>query len=106
MHDDLVLRVREAWADVLRSDSAESVPVDANFLEVGGNSLLLVMLWEQLQPLAAHPLRLSELFQHGTVLSQAGLLSRTAEQASAHPAEQRRSLLGQRRAAAQPEGTA
>lgn len=72
--EELLPKVRQAWAEVLGSASAESVPLDVNFLEAGGNSLLLVMLWEQLQPLAGRPLKLSELFQHATVRAQATLL--------------------------------
>lgn len=100
-NDELVGQVRQAWAEVLGSDSAESVPLDVNFLELGGNSLLLVMLWEQLQPLASRKVKLSELFQHGTVRSQADLLGRTEQQPAAPSAqpETGRSLLAQRRAA-------
>ncbi|HEX6473246.1 MAG TPA: phosphopantetheine-binding protein [Streptosporangiaceae bacterium] len=107
LYDELVGQVRQAWADVLGTDSAESVPLDVNFLEVGGNSMLLVMLWEQLRPLADRQLRLSELFQHGTVRAQAELLSQAGEvqagAAQAAPAARTpsggRSLLAQRRSA-------
>jgi Phosphopantetheine attachment site len=111
-HEEVVVRVREAWADVLASDSAEDVPLDVNFLEFGGNSLLLVMLWEELQPIAARPVKLSDLFHHGTVQAQAELLtgqSGAAQPAApAEPVEQAgpRSLLAQRRAAATSGGVA
>lgn len=100
--DDILARVRRAWADVLGSESIDSVPLDVNFLEAGGNSLLLVMLWEELQPLATHPLRLSELFRHGTVRAQATLLAGETTTAEEPPAARdgRRSLLAARRAAA------
>jgi aryl carrier-like protein len=98
---DLVVQVRAIWADVLGADSVESVSVDENFLEAGGNSMLLVMLWEELQPLANRPVRLSELFQHGTVRAQAQLL---APEPAPEPAFEtdRRSLLSQRRSATAP----
>ena len=73
-YEDLTDQIRKAWADVLGSDPADGIPLDMNFLEAGGNSLLLVMLWELLQPLAARRLKLAELFQHGTVKAQADLL--------------------------------
>jgi aryl carrier-like protein len=104
-YEEVVVQVREAWADVLGSDAVADIPLDVNFLELGGNSLLLVMLWEQLQPIAGRSLKLSELFHHGTVQAQAELL--TGAPAAAGPAElapagagAARSLLAQRRAAA------
>ncbi|RCG27286.1 acyl carrier protein [Sphaerisporangium album] len=109
--DELVAQVRKAWADVLGTDSAESVPLDVNFLEAGGNSLLLVMLWEELQPLAVRPVKLSELFQHGTVRAQADLLADKPAAAEPTATERpvaaesgQRSLLAARRAAATPAG--
>jgi aryl carrier-like protein len=100
---DLLERVRVAWADVLAADSVDGVPVDTNFLEAGGNSLLLVMLWEQLRELGDHPeLKLSDLFQHGTVRAQAALLAGNAVGAPAvgapaAGAADRRQLLGRAR---------
>jgi hypothetical protein len=100
--EDLVGQIRAIWADVLGADSVESVSVDENFLEAGGNSMLLVMLWEDLQPLATRPVKLSELFEHGTVRAQARLLAPAPEPAEAAHGTDRRSLLGQRRSAAAP----
>ncbi len=101
-YEEVVVQVRAAWADVL---GVEDVPLDVNFIELGGNSMLLVMLWEELQPIAGRPLKLSELFHHGTVQAQAELL--TGRPAQAKPVEAvaagagaPRSLLAQRRAAA------
>jgi hypothetical protein len=104
-YEEVVVQVREAWADVL---GADDIPLDVNFLELGGNSLLLVMLWEELQPIAGRPLKLSELFHHGTVQAQAELL--TAKPVESKPiaadvedkpaTDAPRSLLAQRRAVA------
>jgi acyl carrier protein len=69
---DMLERVRLAWAEVLNADD---VPLDTNFLEAGGNSLLLVMLWELLQDLTERRLRMSDLFQFGTVRAQAAMLA-------------------------------
>lgn len=108
-YEEVVVRVREVWADVLGGDSPVDVPLDVNFLEFGGNSLLLVMLWEELQPLAGRRLKLSELFHHGTVRAQAELLTARPDEASpVAPATQDgpRSLLAQRRVAAAGGGVA
>ncbi|WP_424186824.1 acyl carrier protein [Actinokineospora sp. G85] len=102
-YEDVLVRVREAWADVLGLDAAEDVPLEVNFLEAGGNSLLLVMLWEELQPLSPRPVKLSELFHNGTVTAQARLLTSAPEPAVAPVRVEvptGRSLLAQRRAAA------
>jgi hypothetical protein len=76
---ELLLKVRQAWADVLDLDSADQAPIDVNFLEAGGSSLLLIMLWEELHPLASHPLKVSDLFQHSTIQAQVALLAGTDE---------------------------
>jgi aryl carrier-like protein len=105
-YEEVVVRVREVWADVLGGDSPEDVPLDVNFLEFGGNSLLLVMLWEELQPIAGRRLKLSELFHHGTVQAQAELLTARPDEAAPATQDGPRSLLAQRRAAAAGGGVA
>lgn len=98
-YEEVVGQVRDVWAEVLGDDAGGEIPLDVNFLELGGNSLLLVMLWEELQPIAGRPLKLSELFHHGTVRAQAELL--TGQPAQEKPvASSPRSLLAARRAAA------
>ena len=76
---DLLHVVRSAWADVLGVDDVGSVPLDTNFMESGGNSLLLVMLWEQLHEQTGQTLKMSDLFQHGTVRAQVALLAANGE---------------------------
>lgn len=98
--DDLVQRVRLAWAEVLDRDAADSVPLDTNFLEAGGNSLLLVMLWEQLQGMTSEVVRMSDLFHHGTVRAQAALLApsgATRDSRAAIGTRNRQQLLGRAR---------
>ncbi len=73
--EDLLHRVRQAWAVVLDVEPAEAIPLDTNFLEAGGSSLLLVMLWEELQDATGQMLKVSDLFQYGTVRAQADLLA-------------------------------
>jgi hypothetical protein len=94
----LLHQVREAWADVLGLDAVDSVPLDTNFLEAGGDSLLLVMLWEQLYELTDHGLKMSDLFHHGTVRAQAALLAGGEQPKLAGiGATDRRQLLGRAR---------
>ena len=72
--DDTLLAVRDAWAETLAVDP-DDVPIDVGFFDAGGNSLLLVMLSEQLADVAGRPLRVVDLFQHSTVRAQAELLA-------------------------------
>jgi hypothetical protein len=67
----LLHNVRCAWAELLE---VEAVPLDVGFLEAGGNSLLLVMLWEQLQGLTERQLTPTDLFKYSTVRQQVELL--------------------------------
>ncbi|WSQ10712.1 acyl carrier protein [Streptomyces sp. NBC_01231] len=83
MDDQLLDRVRDAWALVLGSDDPASVPLDTNFLEAGGSSLLLIMLWEELSQHTDRDLRVSDLFQHSTVRAQVALLAGEAEHVTA-----------------------
>jgi aryl carrier-like protein len=106
--ETLVEQVRLAWAEVLATDTVDRVPLDTNFLEAGGNSLLLVMLWEQLQGLTTRTVKLSDLFQHGTVRAQADLLATDGSgrrELTAIGARERHQLLGRaRRNTAAPAG--
>jgi len=96
--EDLLYRVQQAWATVLAVESVESIPLDTNFLEIGGNSLLLVMLWEDLQEATSQVLKVSDLFRHGTVRSQAALLAGTpTPQPAPVGASARSQLLGRAR---------
>ncbi|MFF5175189.1 acyl carrier protein [Micromonospora sp. NPDC000089] len=97
--DQLLDRVRAAWAEVLDVDDQDGLDPDQNFLEAGGSSLLLIMLWEDLQPLTERSLRVSDLFQHATIRAQARLLAGVEEQSrqAVTGASQRRALLGRAR---------
>jgi hypothetical protein len=93
---ELLRRVRQAWADVLDLDDADAVPLDANFLEVGGSSLLLIMLWEELLEVAGNGLKVSDLFQQSTVRAQAGFIAggRAEDSVPEFGAKDRHQLLG------------
>jgi hypothetical protein len=109
-HEDTLASVRAAWADVLAIDDVADVPLDTNFLDASGSSLLLVMLWEQLHPMTDGSLRLSDLFQHSTVRAQAALIAGDRdgdEPATVDAAGDRSRLLGaaRRNRSASTEGT-
>ncbi|MGW1895277.1 acyl carrier protein [Streptomyces sp. NPDC002004] len=72
--DGLLAAVVDAWAEILGID-VEDVPLDKGFFDVGGNSMLLVMLWEELRGLTGHSLQATDLFRHYTVRAQVELLA-------------------------------
>ncbi|GGX80069.1 hypothetical protein GCM10010358_38000 [Streptomyces minutiscleroticus] len=73
--DGLLGAVRDAWAETLGVD-ADVVPLDVGFFDAGGNSLLLLLLWEQLNELpSGGGLRATDLFRHPTVRAQTQLLA-------------------------------
>jgi acyl carrier protein len=92
---DLLEDVRAAWAEVL---DTPDVPVDVNFFDAGGDSILLVVLLDRLNALTGRELEPPDLFQHSTVRAQAALLAGagTAGQASV---PDRSALLGRARRA-------
>lgn len=71
--NELLGAVRKAWAETLGTDT-EAVPLDVGFFDAGGNSLLLLLLWEQLVELTSRELRATDLFHYPTVRSQAVML--------------------------------
>ncbi|WP_063726140.1 acyl carrier protein [Streptomyces monomycini] len=75
--------VRRAWQDVLGTDE---VPLDTGFFEAGGNSMLLVMLSDELSDQTGRELEVAELFRHDTVRAQARLLDPSYEPAAPAPA--------------------
>lgn len=103
--------VRQTWQDVLGTDE---VPLDTGFFEAGGNSMLLVMLSDELSDRTGRELEVAELFRHDTVRAQARLLDPSYEPEAPAPAAAagRGRLLGSaRRGRAdsgpqQPEGSA
>ncbi|MFK0180692.1 amino acid adenylation domain-containing protein [Streptomyces xanthochromogenes] len=104
-------RVAAAWREVLDVDT---VPYDANFFDVGGDSLLLIVLLDTLSGLTDRELEAADLFQHSTVEAQADLLAAGGPGTPpAAPAEEQGPgrghgrLLGRsRRGASAPESTA
>lgn len=96
---DFLDRVRDAWAEALDIE-ADAVPLDESFFEAGGNSLLLLLLWERLNEMTARDLKAADLFQHSTVRAQTELLAepeRAPELSVLGPAAGRTNLLGRAR---------
>ncbi|MFK8849098.1 acyl carrier protein [Streptomyces sp. Ac-502] len=75
--------VRRAWQDVL---GTAEVPLDTGFFEAGGNSMLLVMLSDELSDQTGRELEVAELFRHDTVRAQARLLDPSYEPGAPAPA--------------------
>lgn len=72
--DDLLGAVCDAWAETL-GIAGDDVPLDEGFFDAGGNSLLLVLLCDELNELTGRRLQPIELFQHPTVREQVELLA-------------------------------
>jgi hypothetical protein len=73
--DGLLAAVVDTWATTLGMD-AENVPLDEGFFDAGGNSMLLILLWEELRELpGGNGLQAVDLFQHPTARAQAELLA-------------------------------
>ncbi|WP_018680202.1 acyl carrier protein [Actinokineospora enzanensis] len=90
--------VREAWAEAL-DITTDDVPLDVSFFDAGGNSLLLLLLWERLTEHTTRDLKAADLFQHSTVLAQSEFLDADDEPvaAAAAPQASRSGLLGRAR---------
>ncbi|MFL6137850.1 MAG: acyl carrier protein [Frankiaceae bacterium] len=65
--------VRRIWSTVLGTEIEDT---DVNFFDVGGYSLLVMVLQEHLEELAGRPIALEDLFEHPTIRAQADLLGR------------------------------
>lgn len=89
-------RVRQTWAEVLDVDT---VPDDVNFFELGGDSLLLIVLLERLNGMTDRQLEAADLFQYSTVRTQTALLEQpdTKRELVELGATNRRGLLGRAR---------
>ncbi|MFC5145878.1 acyl carrier protein [Streptomyces aureoversilis] len=96
---DLLEEIRLIWAEVL---DQEDVPVDENFFEAGGDSLLFIVLLERINRLTGREIEAAELFDHATVEAQAEFLAGLAapqagEDAAGDAAEGRGRLLARGR---------
>ncbi|MGH3722096.1 MAG: non-ribosomal peptide synthetase [Pseudonocardiaceae bacterium] len=98
---ELEQRIAELWSQVLNVDK---VGAEDNFFDLGGHSLLLLLLQSRLATLMGHPIPIVELFTHTTVAAQAHHLGTTTtaspQLAAARERAQRRQLSRRRRPAA------
>ncbi|HEU4930628.1 MAG TPA: amino acid adenylation domain-containing protein, partial [Pyrinomonadaceae bacterium] len=78
---ELERRLVKIWQELLR---VETVGVEDNFFDLGGHSLLLVRLVQEIQNSLGLEVALMEMFEHPTVASLARHLSRKQTQAPAN----------------------
>ncbi|GGS59135.1 phosphopantetheine-binding protein [Streptomyces violaceus] len=64
--------IRRIWSTVLGTEVQDT---EVNFFDVGGHSLLVMVLQEHLEELAAREIALEDLFEHPTIRAQADLLA-------------------------------
>ena len=70
--DDTQKKIAELWQETLR---LEQVGIDENFFDLGGHSLLVVQLHNQLKEILDLPLSLTDLYQYPTIRSLSDFLS-------------------------------
>jgi len=102
-------RLEEQIAEIWRKDlKLTSVGIDDNFFDIGGHSLSLVRVHQQLQKTLAREIPITELFQFPTIRSLAERIGRQNEddnlgdKTRARAQLQRAALARQRRPAPQP----
>lgn len=90
---DLEMQIAELWKNVLKLDE---IGLNENFFDLGGHSLLVVQLHNQLKEALDQPVSLTDLYQYTTVATLAGFLNEGADnskvEASASRGAQRRAL--------------
>jgi non-ribosomal peptide synthetase component F len=91
--------VRSLWQEILKIDD---VADDVSFFDVGGDSLLLIVLVERMTQASGRVIKTMDLFRAGTVRGHAELLSAAArDTASGSAGSARDRLLGAARAGGQ-----
>jgi natural product biosynthesis luciferase-like monooxygenase protein len=88
---DLEMQIAELWKKVLKLDE---IGLNENFFDLGGHSLLVVQLHNQLKEALDQPISLTDLYQYTTVATLANFLSSGVDnskvEASASRGAQRR----------------
>lgn len=90
--------LRDLWSDLLRHPKP---PVDANFFDLGGHSLLLATLKSRLREEFGFDVSIQDLFRHPSIRSLSAFLVQTNTPHPPEPARDGRNLLAERRKAAQ-----
>src|SRR5262245_52173189 len=70
-HTEIELKIATAWQEVL---GVETVGMQDNFFDLGGNSLLIIQLYDKLRQVFGTQLLLTDLFQYPTISSLANYL--------------------------------
>ncbi|MET8813831.1 acyl carrier protein [Streptomyces sp. NPDC004549] len=104
--EELESRIKGIWSTLL--DDPDVAP-DTSFFEAGGDSMLLIVLLDELRGLGGREIDAADLFTHSTIRAQAGFLSSdsvagTVADAVPVPASRDRSLLRARLARVSPTG--
>lgn len=93
---ELESRITRIWSTLLEDPD---VSPDISFFEAGGDSILLIVLLDELRELSGREIDAAELFTHSTIRAQAEFLSgHTTADAVPVPASRDRSLLRDRSA--------
>jgi acyl carrier protein len=79
--------IARIWADVLRLDE---VPLDENFFDLGGHSLLFAQVQNRLEQRLQQKISMLDLFQYPTVRALASRLTPAAAMASSSVSDARR----------------
>lgn len=70
--EDCARRLRDIWQQALKADS---IPEDANFFELGGNSVIALLLIDDIQREFGLRLNLPDLYEHARVADLAAFIS-------------------------------
>jgi polyketide synthase PksJ len=70
--------IAKVWREILK---VGTVGLHDNFFEIGGDSLALIRVYNRLRPTSDRALSITDLFDHPTISSLAGLLGASAADA-------------------------
>jgi acyl carrier protein len=90
--NDLERQIAAIWCDAL---GVERVGLDDRFFDIGGHSLLMIEVHDQLRDKTGHDVALLDLFQYPTPRSLARFIGQHAAEKEAGPASANRGRLRQ-----------
>jgi len=94
---DVERTLAEVWQEVLE---IEKVGVNDNFFDLGGNSLMMVRIYNKLRPIFEERISIVKMFEYPTISAFGGYLSQESgepQENSDHQAEKRKALRKRRR---------
>jgi amino acid adenylation domain-containing protein len=80
--DEQEAQVADVFAEIL---GLPSVPLDADFFDLGGSSLRMMRLWNRVRAVTGKDIELKQMLDKPTVAAVADLLARSAPAAAARP---------------------